>query len=112
MEPTGDTTSPLSTSTNPIPAGWNWTTETSNLGSISSDLASASTTGNTSVDAGGTWIFSTRTSGVVVFDLDASQSARAEGRLRLEEYPDQRADRTHYVINVPEPRRQTCFGTA
>jgi choice-of-anchor A domain-containing protein len=102
MEPTGDTTSPLTTGTNPIPAGWNWTTESSNLASISSDLAGASTAGNTiSVDAGGNLDLSTsQTTGVVVFDLDASQLLGSGSLSGLKNIQINVPSGVDYVINV------------
>jgi choice-of-anchor A domain-containing protein len=60
---------------NAAPTGWSWSTESSSLTSISSDLAGASVGSNTiTVDGGGNLdLNTTQTSGIVVFDLDASQ---------------------------------------
>jgi choice-of-anchor A domain-containing protein len=61
------------------PANWSWSTEDSNLDSISSDLTSATTNGTISVDAGGNMVLSTSaTKGIVVFDLDASQLSQGQ----------------------------------
>jgi choice-of-anchor A domain-containing protein len=60
---------------NAAPTGWSWSTESSSLTSISSDLAGASVGSNTiTVDGGGNLdLNTTQTSGIVVFDLDASK---------------------------------------
>ena len=55
------------------PTGWNWTTETSGLKSISSSLSTQTATGTIAVNSQNLDFTSTATSGVVVFDLNAAQ---------------------------------------
>jgi choice-of-anchor A domain-containing protein len=66
-----DNTSPL---TNPTPAGWNWSTESSSLTSISSNLAGQTVSSSGSIVVNGQTLNfdTTQTSGTVVFDIDAS----------------------------------------
>jgi len=63
--------------TNPAPSGWNWTTLASSFNSISSGLAAATPTGTIAVSGGNLNFNSSATSGVVVFDLDASKLSGA-----------------------------------
>jgi choice-of-anchor A domain-containing protein len=109
LEPAGDTTSPHSIA---APTGWSWTSLTSpttGLGEISTDLSSASAT-NVTVDAGGNLDLSTtQTSGIVVFDLDASQLA--SGTLSgLKNISINVPTGMNYVINVLNlSNNQTLF---
>lgn len=59
---------------NPAPSGWNWSTETSSLSTISTSLKNASATGTISVNSNNL-VFTApngQTSGVVVFSLNAA----------------------------------------
>jgi choice-of-anchor A domain-containing protein len=65
-------TSPI---TNPGPSGWTWSTVQSTYSTLSTDLGNAAATGTISVSSGNLVLTppSGQTSGVVVFDLDASE---------------------------------------
>lgn len=85
---------------NAAPTGWNWSTISSNLTSISSDLAGASVGSNTiTVDSGGNLsLNTTQTSGIVVFDLDASQLGSTYSNLKNIQINVPTG--VNYVINV------------
>ena len=98
MEPTGDTSSPL---TNAAPSNWNWTTESTSFKSISSDLAADAPTGTATVDGGGNLDLSTsQTSGVAVFDIDASQFGAGGTYANLKNISITVPTGMEYVINV------------
>jgi choice-of-anchor A domain-containing protein len=70
-----DTYSNTNPHNNPIPPGWNWTTETSTLKAVSTSLASQTTTstdGSLMLQGQTLEFCTTATSGTVVFDLNAS----------------------------------------
>jgi len=98
---------------NPIPTGWNWSTEQSDYDSISTSLADASTNGTISVNSQNLVLTTSVTSGVAVFDLDAAElsSGSYDGNA-LSNIQINVPTGVTYVINVTNlSAGQTLFGS-
>jgi choice-of-anchor A domain-containing protein len=98
---------------NPIPSGWNWTTEQNEYDSISTSLARASTNGTISVSGGNLDFNTTVTSGVAVFDLDAADlSGNSYNGNSFSNIQISVPTGVDYVINVTNlASGQTLFGS-
>ncbi len=97
------------------PTGWNWTTETSEFDTISTSLGTQAQTAGASISvSGGNLDFnSTATSGVVVFDLDATKlSGNAYNGTSFSNIQINVPTGVDYVINVLHlADGQTLFGS-
>ncbi len=98
---------------NPIPSGWNWSTEQSEFNSISTSLAGAATDGTISVDSQNLEFSTSVTSGIAVFDLDAADlSGNSYNGESFSDIQINVPAGVDYVINVTNlAAGQTLFGS-